>query len=163
LLSKGVSVVLGTDTAAGTGNMNILEEPRIAATVQLFRSGDQGLLSPQKLLEMVTVDAAAAIKLQDEIGSLEAGKRADIILIDLQNAELAPINDIYTIAVHGITSPHIDSIMIDGQIILSSGAVLSVDESELVAKTTEIRNTVLERALSRRPELAKILIWPMER
>lgn len=159
LLSKGVNVLLGTDTAAGTGNMNILEEPRIAATVQLLRSGAQGLLSPRKLLEMVTIDAARALRLQDEIGSLEAGKRADLILIDLQNVELAPINDIYALAIHGMMAPHIDSIMIDGQVLLSKGSVLTVDEHELVARANEIRNKVLERALRRRPELAKRLIW----
>jgi len=159
LLSRGVNVLLGTDTAAGTGNMNILEEPRIAATVQLLRSGAKGLLFPRKLLEMVTVDAARALRLQDKIGSLEAGKRADVIVIDLQNAELAPINDIYALAIHGMTAPHIDSIMIDGQIVLSGGSVLGVDEAELVAKVNEVRNNVLERALRRRPELAKRLIW----
>ena len=157
LLAKGVNVVLGTDTAAGTGNMNILEEPRIAATVQLFRSGNQGQLSPEKLLEMVTVDAAAALKLQDKIGSLEPGKRADIILIDLQNAELAPVNNIYATAIHGITAPYIDRIIIEGKVVLSKGTVVGLNEEDLVNKAAEIRTAVLRKTMDRHPKLSNSL------
>ena len=157
LLAKGVNVALGTDTAAGTGNMNILEEPRIAATVQLFRSGEQGQLSPEKLLEMVTVNAAAALKLQDEIGSLEPGKRADIILIDLQNAELAPVNNIYATAIHGITAPYIDRIIIEGKVVLSKGTVVGLNEEDLVNKAAEIRTAVLRKTMDRHPKLSNSL------
>lgn len=159
LLASGVRVVLGTDSAAGPGNMNILEEPRIASTVQLFRARENGQLSPQRILEMVTVDAAAALKLDGQIGSLEPGKRADLILIDLQNAELAPINDIYAAAVYGVIAPYIDTIMIDGEIVLSNGIVVGVDEKQLVEKAAEIRTAVLKRALERHPDLSRSLTW----
>ncbi len=159
LLSRGVRVVLGTDTAAGAGNMNILEELRAASMIQLFRSGDPGRLSSRKSLEMVTIDAAAALKLQDQVGSLEPGKRADLILIDLQNAELAPVNDIYATAVYGITAPHIDTIMIDGEVVLSKGTVVGVDEGDLVRKAADVRTRVLRRVLDQYPGLSESLIW----
>ncbi|NIS81080.1 MAG: amidohydrolase family protein [Anaerolineales bacterium] len=159
LLAKGVNVALGTDTAAGTGNMNILEELRIASTVQLFRSGDQGRLSPQKLLEMVTLDAANAIQLGEHIGSLEPGKRADLLLIDLQKAELAPINDLYMTAIFGITAPNLDTILIDGQVVLSRGTVVGVDEGELIRDASMARTEGLSRAMKRHPHLSRSLMW----
>lgn len=160
LLTKEARVVLGTDTAAGTGNMNILGEPRIASVIQLMRLGDRGRLSSQKLLEMITIDAAEALGLEDQIGSLEVGKRADLILIDLQNAELAPINDIHSTAIYGMTEPNIDTIMIDGEVVFSKGTVVGVEERRIVEKAHEVRTAVLNRAIDRYPQLSRSLTWP---
>lgn len=160
LLSSGVEVVLGTDTAAGTGNMNILGEPRIASAVQLMRAGPRGRLSPQKLLEMITIGAAHAIGMQDKIGSLEVGKRADLLLIDLQNAELAPVNDPYATAIFSVTEPSLDTIMIDGEVVFSGGVVAGVDERRIVEKARTVRTAVLDRALDRHPQLSGSIAWP---
>ncbi len=159
LHSRGVRVVLGTDAAAGTGNMSILGEPRTAAMVQLLRFGADGRLSPQTLLGMVTIEAARAIGLQHEVGSLEVGKRADVILLDLQNAELAPMNDPYFIAIYGMTEPNIDTIMVDGKVVYSDGTVAGVDEQAAVGKAHEVRTAVLERAIIRHPRLSESLTW----
>ncbi len=162
LLAHGVRVVLGTDTAAGTGNMNILGEPRNASMVQLMRSGSQGRLSSEKLLEMVTIDAARALGLEDQIGSLEVGKRADLILIDLQNAELAPINDIHSTPIYGITEPNISAVMIEGEVVLSEGTVTGIDEKHIVEKAGEMRAAVLKRAIDRYPQISSSLTWRAE-
>ncbi len=162
LLEKGVNVSIGTDTAAGMGNMNLLEETRVAATMQLFRSGGRDKLSPQKLLEMVTVDAAKAIKQGERLGSLEPGKRADLLLIDLQKVELAPVNDLYMTAIFSITTPNIDMILVDGKVVLLKGTVVGADEEQLAENASAVRTVILNRAVERHPHLSRSLKWQID-
>ena len=120
---------------------------------------DDYYLPSEKVLEMTTIDAAKCIGMEKEIGSLELGKRADIIAVNLMNPRLMPrINIVDTLVGNGHPSD-IDMVMVDGQIVLRDGRAVNVDEEEvLLAAETEALETA-ERAGHLHPFIKKKPQW----
>lgn len=107
---------------------------------------DAGVLPHGKVLEMVTIDAARALSLDHEIGSLEAGKKADIILIDLYRPHLMPLNmPVYRVTCFANASD-VCTTIVDGRVLMEDRRVLSVDEGEMLAEVQENCELMLERS-----------------
>ncbi|GFZ76877.1 amidohydrolase family protein [Nesterenkonia alkaliphila] len=132
LLAQGVNVALTTDGAAPLRPFDLLLAARTAREAQVVRTGDRYLLPPGKLLEMITIDAARAVGMQDEIGSLEPGKRADLVLIDTAQPHLTP----WWMPVHRLmyqaTGADVHTVLVAGEVLLDDGCAVRVDEQEVI-------------------------------
>ncbi len=144
LLSKGVPVGLGTD-ASGTYNGNdILFTLHMAAYLHRLSTSQPALtgkptqtnpmfqtplLTPYQLLRLATIDGARAIGLQNEIGSLETGKSADVVIMNPQAIQLHPIADPLTLIVYYMNHQTIDSVIVDGQILVQEHHLTQIDET----------------------------------
>src|SRR5205807_607812 len=107
---------------------------------------DARVLPHGKVLEMATIDAARALGLEHEIGSLEAGKKADIILVDLFRPHLVPLNmPVFRIASFA-NGADVTTTIVDGRILMDEGRVLTVDEADVMEQADAAAETMLDRA-----------------
>ncbi len=137
MLKAGVKVTYGTDGAASNNDLNILGEMSTAAKVHKAVSGDPTALNAKQALLMATRWGAEALGLGSITGSLGAGKAADIVLADLKKPHLAPLYDIYSHVVYSMNSADIDTVLVNGKIVLNEGISTTTDESEILEKARE--------------------------
>ena len=138
MMAAGVNVCLGTDGPASNNDLNLFGEMRTAALLQKGITEDPKVVSTLEALEMVTINGAKAFGLDDEIGSLEVGKKADVVLLDFQKLHLTPCHDIYANIVYSLGSEDIDTVLIDGKIHLDRGELTMIEEAALMAEVREI-------------------------
>ena len=136
LLTAGALVGLGTDGAASNNNLDLLEEARLAALIHKGRSGDPTVVTAHQALRMATIGSARAVGMADRIGSLEVGKRADCVLLDLSGAHNQPLFDVESQIIYAAHSSDVDSVVIDGKVLLAHGAFTALDEAEIVARAS---------------------------
>lgn len=132
LLQAGAIVTISTDGSAPYTSYDLLKEiPRTIMT-QWQRFGDESLLPPGKTLRMVTIDAAKALGLDHLIGSLQVGKRADIILVDLSKPHLIPDRMVPRMLAYYATGNDVDTVLVDGKVLMQGRKVKSVDEQAVL-------------------------------
>ncbi len=136
LLDAGATVGLGTDGAASNNNLDLLEEARLAALIHKGHSGDPTVVDADQALRLATVGGARALGLADRIGTLEVGKRADCILMDLSGAHTQPLFDVESQIVYAAHSRDVDSVVIDGCVKLCHGELVGMDEAEIIAQAS---------------------------
>jgi 5-methylthioadenosine/S-adenosylhomocysteine deaminase len=147
MLDAGVVVSLGTDSCAVNDNMDMFEAMRTAAFLQKVHHLDASALSAYQALEMGTIGGARALGMEDEIGSLEVGKKADIILIDLKGVHLRPINSIVNNLVYCASSASdVETVIIDGRVIVRERKLLVCDQDTVVAEAEEYALEAFGRA-----------------
>jgi len=144
LLAMGVPVSLGADGAPCNNNLDIFQEMRLAALIQKPRLGPRSLTA-EKVFEMATLNGAKTLGLQDELGSIEAGKKADIALIDLQHIHSQPSENLYAQIVYSGKSTDVQTVIIDGKIVMKNRRLQTLD-SENIHKTIK---TSLKKILTR--------------
>ncbi len=132
LLAEGVNVGLGTDGAASNNNLDMLEEMRSAALLHKVNTGDPTTIPSYRALEMATRNGGMVLGLAD-IGMIEPGYKADIILIDFTKPHLYPKHDIIAHTVYAAQSSDIDTVIIDGKIVMKNRKVITIDEQEVLA------------------------------
>jgi 5-methylthioadenosine/S-adenosylhomocysteine deaminase len=144
LLAAGVNVGLGTDGPAGSNNdLDMISEMASAARLQKVMSGDPRALSARQALELATIGGARALGLEAKIGSLEPGKRADLILIDLGEPGTQPIYSVESAIVYATDGSHVTTTIVDGRILMRDKQLLTVDQSAVVAKARQYRDSIL--------------------
>jgi 5-methylthioadenosine/S-adenosylhomocysteine deaminase len=129
LLAAGVAVGLGTDGAASNNDLSLWEEMDTAAKLAKVTSGDPTVLNARTALAMATLLGAQAIGLQRQIGSLEPGKRADLILVRTDTLHQIPNYDPYSLLVYSTKASDVDTVIIDGELVMVAGRVLTVNEA----------------------------------
>lgn len=142
MLKAGVAIGLGTDGAASNNDLNLWEEMDTAAKLHKLISKDPTVVNAREALEMATIRGARAIHLDKEIGSLEAGKRADLIVVDVTSAHQTPIYSIYSQLVYATKASDVDTVMINGRVVMRNRRVLTVDERSARAKANEYRDRI---------------------
>jgi len=124
MLEQGINVSIGSDGAPANNNLNMFHEMKIAGLIQKYRKGVHAL-SAKKIFEMATLGGAKTIHKENELGSIEEGKKADLAILDLNKPNTLPeIDDIYTRIVYSADSINVDCVMIDGKIIFSNKPTL---------------------------------------
>ncbi len=142
LRSLGVHVGLGTDGQASNNDQDMFEEMRLAAFLPKGVMGDPTLLPAREVFAMATIEGARAIHLDHLIGSLEAGKRADLAVIDLQaphlnpRYQLSPAN-IFSHLVYAAKASDVSHVMVDGRWLLRNGEFLTIEVGQVVEKARE--------------------------
>jgi 5-methylthioadenosine/S-adenosylhomocysteine deaminase len=143
LRRAGVSVGLGTDGPAGSNNnLDMVEEAASAARLQKITRGDPKALTARDVLEMATIGGARALGMEDRIGTLEAGKRADVIVINLQQPKTQPVYAVESAIVYAASGSAVVTTIVDGKVLMRNGKVLTVDVSAAVAKAKQYRDRV---------------------
>ena len=134
LMARGVRVALGTDSAASNNSLDLFAELRTAVLLAKAIGRDPRALPAFEALELATLGGARVLGLDHEIGSLEAGKRADAIAIDLQRPAATPSHRPEVALVHGAAGSWVTHVWIDGKPIVADGRALTLDEHEIVAR-----------------------------
>ncbi|KNY31656.1 amidohydrolase family protein [Agrobacterium sp. 22-211-1] len=128
MMSKGIRVAITTDGAAPSRHFDMLQTARLAQFTQhLLHNHDRYLLPPGKIFEMITIDAAHAIGMENEIGSLEIGKKADVVVIDMRKPHLMPMWMPVHRLVHQVLGSDVDTVFVDGRMLMENGRVLTTD------------------------------------
>jgi 5-methylthioadenosine/S-adenosylhomocysteine deaminase len=129
----GVRVALGTDGPVSSNDLDLWLAMRFVATLHKGVSHDPTFLDVRDVVRMVTCDAADALGLGDRIGSLEAGKRADLILIDLNSPHLAPLYDVYSHLVYAVGRGDVSTALIDGRPVMLNRQLTTLDQAAILA------------------------------
>lgn len=117
-IEKDINVALGTDGCASNNNLDMVEEMRLAALLHKGVNRNATVIPAREALKMATINGAKALGLDDEIGSLEIGKHADLLLIDTDNTFMQPIYDYYSAIVYSMNSSCINTVMVDGKVLM---------------------------------------------
>ena len=143
MLQAGIPVGLGTDGVAGSNNdVDMLEEMDLAAKLQKVTSGDPTALPAEQAFAMATIMGAQALRMSEQIGSVEAGKRADIISIRLDAPNAVPLYNVYSQLVYSLKASDVGDVMVNGRIIVRNRRMLTIDDKAVMAKAEEYRAQV---------------------
>jgi cytosine/adenosine deaminase-related metal-dependent hydrolase len=132
MLDAGVNVSIGCDGAPTNANMDLLRDLRIACHTARQRAGNRSALTSETVLEMATLNGAQALGIHSYAGSLEVGKKADFITIDTDAPHLQPVWNPVATAVFAAQGGDVDTVVIDGQIIMRKRQVLTMDEEAIL-------------------------------
>ena len=143
ILDLGIPMGLGTDGVAGSNNdMDLMEEMDLAAKLQKVATGDPRALPAEQAFAMATILGARALRLERMIGSIEKGKRADIITISLDSPHAVPIYNVYSQLVYALKGSDVQDVMVNGKTIVRDRKMLTVDASEVLTKAAEYQRKV---------------------
>ncbi len=141
--AAGVAVGLGTDGPAGSNNdLDLMEEMDLAAKLAKITKMNPLALNAMAVVEMATIDGAKALHMEKEIGSLETGKKADIILISLDEPNAVPMYDIYAQLAYSLKGSDVQTVVIGGRVVMRDRKILTVNEEEAMAKAREYKKTI---------------------
>lgn len=141
----GLTVGLGTDGSGSTNTLDMFEEMKVASYMQKVLHKKASCIQAKEILEMATIEGAKVLGLEKEIGTLEVGKKADMILINLQKPHLQPIHDIYSCLVYSATGQDVDTTIVDGKIIMQNRELKGIDEKYLIEKCNEIKDQYFKK------------------
>jgi len=141
--AAGMRVGLGTDGPAGSNNdLDMMEEMDLAAKLQKTYRVDPRALGAKGALEMATIEGARALHMEKEIGSLEPGKKADFVILNLNVPNAVPIYDVYSQIVYALKASEVETVIVGGKTLLRDGKLLTVDEVQAMATAKEYANNV---------------------
>jgi 5-methylthioadenosine/S-adenosylhomocysteine deaminase len=146
-LAAGVTVGLGTDGAATNNNLDMFETMDYVAKIHKLARNDPTAMPARDVFRLATMGGAAALSLGDRIGSIEAGKLADVVVVDVEPAQ-RPIYDVYSHLVYVTKGASVRTTIVQGQVIMRDRRMVTVNEEEVVARALEIQQQVL-RTLGR--------------
>lgn len=131
MLKKGITVALGTDGSSSNNNLNMFEEIYLAAVLNKAVNLDAVSVPAYTAIEMATINGARALGWENETGSIEVGKRADMILIDLDKPHLYPRHNLISAASYGMQASDVDTVIIDGKIVMEKREIKSLDVEKI--------------------------------
>jgi 5-methylthioadenosine/S-adenosylhomocysteine deaminase len=141
--TAGIHVGLGTDGVAGSNNdLDMFEEMDLASKLQKTYRVDPRALGAKGALEMATIEGARALHMEKEIGSLETGKKADFVILNLDVPNAVPMYDVYSQIVYALKASEVESVVVGGKTLLKDGKVLTVDQPAAMAKAKEYAKKV---------------------
>ncbi len=135
LLEEGISVGLGTDGPASNNNLDLFEEMKFVSLVHKYINKDTTVLDAKAVLKMATIGGAKVLGMDKEIGSLEVGKKADIIIVDIENKpHLTPMYNECSHLVYSANGGDTKTVIINGKVVMEDRNIINVDESEVISK-----------------------------
>jgi 5-methylthioadenosine/S-adenosylhomocysteine deaminase len=141
--AAGIAVGLGTDGPAGSNNdLDLMEEIDLAAKLAKISKMSPLALTAKAVVEMATIDGARALHMEKEIGSLEKGKKADFIVISLDQPNAVPMYDVYAQIAYALKASDVETVVIGGRPVMRDHKLLTVDENAAIAKAREYKNRV---------------------
>ncbi|MDD3611490.1 MAG: amidohydrolase [Eubacteriales bacterium] len=146
MLEKGVCVTIGTDGASSSNRMDIVDEMWLTSIIHKGWRLDPTVVKAEEILRMVTSDGARALLSEDQFGSLEKGKKADLIIINPNDPSMMPVNDKIAALVTAMHSTNITHTMCDGKWLMKDRQVLTINEEEVLAEAQVRADAVYKRA-----------------
>lgn len=144
MLQKGLSVGLGTDGPASNNDLSLWEEMDTAAKLHKLHLSDPKVLTAEQAFTMATIGGARALHLGDLIGSLEAGKRADIAIVDFSGLHQTPFFNVYSHLVYATKASDVSSVIINGRIVMQNRRLLTLNENAIKQEAITYRNKIIE-------------------
>jgi 5-methylthioadenosine/S-adenosylhomocysteine deaminase len=141
--AAGVAVGLGTDGPAGSNNdLDLMEEIDLAAKLAKITKMDPLALNAKAVVEMATIDGARALHMEKEIGSLEPGKKGDVIVVGLDKPNAVPMYDVYAQIAYALKGSDVQTVVIGGRVVMRDQQLLTVDEKAAIGKAREYKKTI---------------------
>lgn len=138
MIEKGICVSIGTDGASSNNNLDLIEELKTASLLQKVSTLDPKALSSDEAIEMATIKGAEALGLDSEIGSVEVGKKADLILIDTNSANMVPdSSSLSSNVIYSANGSNVDTTICNGKILMENKKLTTLDEQEIYAKAKQ--------------------------
>jgi 5-methylthioadenosine/S-adenosylhomocysteine deaminase len=135
-------VGIGTDSLASNNILDMFDEMRMVIFLQRATQSDAGCIGAGQVLEMATLGGAQVLGLADKVGSLEPGKRADLICVDMEHSQFAPIDDPVSALVYGANLDDVFFTMVDGRIVYDRKVFVEVDTAEVNQRANAVRATL---------------------
>ncbi|MBB6636593.1 amidohydrolase [Cohnella thailandensis] len=133
---QGITVGIGTDGAGSAATLDMFEEVRSAAWLQKLDYGDPTKLPAADALQMATAGSAKLLNIGHETGTLEIGKKADIILIDLRKPHLQPVHNLHSLLAYSANGSDVDTTIVNGKVLMQGRQLLTIDEEELLKQVS---------------------------
>ena len=143
LLEAGVDVGLGTDGAASNNNLDLLQEADTMAKLHKHTSGDPTVIPAREALVAATIGSARALNLGSELGSLEMGKKADLVVLGLGEASAVPVYDPYALVVYSVHGSAVETVIVNGRVVVEDGRITTIDREELWRQVERLREKVV--------------------
>jgi 5-methylthioadenosine/S-adenosylhomocysteine deaminase len=141
-LAAGITVGLGTDGAASNNDLDMFEAMRFAALLHKVKTGDPQVVPATTALEMATIQGARAFGLEKQIGSLETGKRADLVVVSTSSARMTPIYDPVSHLVYVARGEDVRTVMVNGRVLMRDRKMLTLDEGAVLAEARKFADAV---------------------
>ncbi len=145
MLAAGVNVSLGTDASDCGNYQDMIRIMYLAAVLFKDYRYDASVMGAETAIEMATINGARALGLQNEIGSLEANKKADVIVIDMSGPEWVPLHNPVQNLVYSASGNSVETVIVDGRVVMEQREVKTVDEKQVLARCQELANAILTR------------------
>jgi 5-methylthioadenosine/S-adenosylhomocysteine deaminase len=146
MVQRGIPVGLGTDGPSSNNNMDMLATIKIASLLQKVKHLNPSALSADKVLEMATIEGARTVGMETEIGSIETGKRADLVVVDLWHPNCIAVHDPIASLVYSATQESIDTVVINGRVVVQNRGLQTVDEEEILRRSQKVAQRLIARA-----------------
>jgi len=146
MMDAGVNVSLGTDGGPSNNSYDMINDMRWASYLQKIKLDDETAMPVETVLEMATINGAKAMGWEDKIGSIEVGKQADFVALDMNKPRLTPAPDPVSAIVCAGHGSDVDTVVIAGKIVVDGGRVLTMDEDRILAEANERARKVYDRA-----------------
>lgn len=143
LLKAGVTVSLGTDSACSNNSPDIFETMKVTALLHKGVNLDPTVMNAEQVLRMATIDGAKALCWEKEIGSIEKGKKADIVIIDFNKPHLCPIYNEISHLVYSVKSADVETVFINGKLVMEKRTIKTVNVKEVMKKAEKCRERLL--------------------
>src|SRR4026208_817263 len=144
MLTEGVLVGLGTDGAASNDDLNMWEEMDTVAKLHKVFSGDPKVISAQQAFELATIRGAEALHLEKEIGSLEVGKRGDIVIVESDTLNQIPLYNVYSDLVYATKAADVESVIINGRLVMRNRRLLTLNETDVKNDARIFRDRIIK-------------------
>jgi 5-methylthioadenosine/S-adenosylhomocysteine deaminase len=145
MLRAGVNVALGTDGAASNHSQDLFDTMKAASLLQKVHHQDAGVIDPYSVLRMATAGGAKALGLSSVCGTIETGKRADLVLIDLDTVHSQPLNEVFSQIVHCAKASDVRTVMVDGKFLMRDRQLVAHDERKVLADARRANRDLMER------------------
>ncbi|MBI2087211.1 MAG: amidohydrolase [Deltaproteobacteria bacterium] len=148
MLRAGVNVALGTDGAASNHSQDFFETMKAASLLQKVHHQNAGIIDSYTVLKMATVCGARALGLSSVCGTVEAGKRADLILVRMDTAHTQPVNDLFSQLVHCVKASDVDTVIVDGEVLMRNRQLTEFDERQVIEEAKKANVDLMQRLAS---------------
>jgi 5-methylthioadenosine/S-adenosylhomocysteine deaminase len=145
MLRQGVNVGLGTDGAASNHSQDLFDTMKAASLMQKVHHHDAGVIQPYDVLRMATIGGARALGLDAACGTVEVGKRADLILLNLDTVHNQPVNDIFSQIVHCAKASDVQTVIVDGEVVMRDRRLTKLDDGKILADAKIANRDLIER------------------
>jgi 5-methylthioadenosine/S-adenosylhomocysteine deaminase len=145
MVRQGVNIGLGTDGAASNHSQDLFDTMKAASLLQKVHHQDAGVIDPFSVLRMATAGGAKALGVQSVCGTVEIGKRADLILVNIDTVHNQPVNDIFSQLVHCAKASDVQTVMVDGEILMRDRQLQRLDAKQILLEAKMAHRDLMER------------------
>ena len=142
LLDRGITVGIGTDGCASNNNLDLFQEMDTAAKLHKMHTLDPTVMDARTVVRMATIDGARVLGMEDITGSLEAGKKADVIIVDMRSPHLTPMYHVYSHLVYAVTGSDVATAIVNGRILMEERILATLDVDAVMGAVNQIAQDI---------------------